>query len=80
MRALFFSALLIRCVAFGQVSPRDDTSALRFARAFYAWYVPAQARAHERGVEVVLKGRPEALVEDARVIEAYLGGIPPCLT
>jgi hypothetical protein len=43
-----------------------DSAALRFARAFYAWYVPAQARSHERGVELVLKQRGSALGEELR--------------
>ena len=43
-----------------------DSAALRFVRGFYAWYVPAQARSHERGVELVLKHRGSALGDELR--------------
>lgn len=49
-----------------QQGPAADSVALRFAREFYAWYVPAQARGTDRGVEIVLKGRPEVLGQELR--------------
>jgi hypothetical protein len=43
-----------------------ESTALQFVRAFYAWYVPAQARSHERGVEFALKQRGATLGDELR--------------